>query len=445
MTWYKETVFYHIYPLGLLKAPKINDHILSHRLLELTKWLDHISELGIDALYIGPLFESVSHGYDTIDYKLVDMRLGTNDDFKALVDYAHAKGIKVVVDGVFNHTSKQFYAFKDILSKKWDSPYRDYYHIDFSKGAPSGEPFDFKTWSGYYELAKLNLDNPKVQDMLLDVVDFWISEFKIDGIRLDCADCLSFDFIKKLKSFTAQKKDDFWLMGELIHGDYSRFIKPELLDSSTNYELHKGLFSAHNDHNYFEIAHTVKRQFDPMWGLYKGFYLYNFVDNHDVDRLVSKLQNRANVKNVYAIMFTLIGIPSIYYGSEWNIEGKRDAYSDDVLRPCIKLEDMRDNDVTKLIKKLVKIKKEHPSLSYGSYKDAYLTNRQYAYIRSFENDHILVIANNDEDTQYFDIAIDGLRACTSLLNEDRYKIDGNVLHLHLAANDSDIIALDIAA
>lgn len=182
-----------------------------------------------------------------------------------------------------------------------------------------------------------------------------------------------------------------------------------------------------------------------MWGLYKGFYLYNFVDNHDVDRLVSKLQNRANVKNVYAIMFTLIGIPSIYYGSEWNIEGKRDAYSDDVLRPCIKLEDMRDNDVTKLIRKLVRIKKEHPSLSYGSYKDAYLTNRQYAYIRSFENDHILVIANNDEDTQYFDIAIDGLRACTSILNEDRYKINGNVLHLHLAANDSDIIALDIAA
>ena len=139
----------------------------------------------------------------------------------------------------------------------------------------------------------LNLWEPKVREYLLDVIGFWIDEFDIDGIRLDCADCLEFSFMEDMRRFTNDKKKDFWLMGEVIHGDNSRYVKPEMLDSVTNYELHKGLYSGHNDHNYFEIAHTIRREFDANGGIYKGMKLYSFVDNHDVDRIASKLNVRA--------------------------------------------------------------------------------------------------------------------------------------------------------
>ncbi len=440
MTWYQEAVFYHIYPLGLLGAPKVNDFIINDQMPTLKKWIDHISSLGFDALYIGPLFSSKTHGYDTIDYKKIDERLGTNDGFKEFVAYCHDHHVKVVVDGVFNHTSRDFYAFKDIIEHKWESQYTDYYQVDFSRSSPLGDPFDYATWSGYHELPKLNTDNTKVQDMLLDAVNYWIDYFDIDGIRLDCADCLSFDFIKRLKAFTKMKKADFWLMGELIHGDYSRWISDDMLDSSTNYELHKSLFSGHNDHNYFEIAHTIRRQFDPMWGLYKGFYLYNFVDNHDVDRLISKLVNKANVKNVYVLLFTLLGIPSVYYGSEHNIEGQRTPYNDDALRPYIDLDAMKANEITDLIAKLAHLKKDHHSLSYGEYKEVYLTNRQYAYTRTLDDEMILVVTNNDEDDAYFDIKIDGIKKAHSLLDDKDYAVD-DCIHIKLKNNDSDIIIL----
>ena len=279
--WYEEAEFYHIYPIGLTGAPRKNESEETvHRFSTLEQWLPHIADLGCTAIYIGPLFESTTHGYDTKDYKQVDRRLGDNADFAAYVKKAHELGIKVVVDGVFNHTGREFFAFRDIQEKREQSPYCGWYKgIWFGGNTCYNDGFSYEAWRNCFELVNLNLQNQQVRDYLLDVIDFWIDEFDIDGIRLDCADCLDFGFMEQMRARTSAKKQDFWLMGEVIHGDYARYIGDgqHLLHSVTNYELHKGLYSGHNDHNYFEIAHTIRREFDENGGIYKGKKLYSFV------------------------------------------------------------------------------------------------------------------------------------------------------------------------
>ncbi len=402
--WYEEAVFYHIYPIGMTGAPKENrQEEVSHRFPEMERWLDHIEEIGCTVVYIGPLFESTTHGYDTRDYKMVDRRLGDNQDFAAFVKKAHEKNIKIVVDGVFNHTGREFFAFQDIQKNREGSPYRDWYKgVNFGWNSPYNDGFSYEAWRNCYELANLNLQNPQVRDYLLDVIDFWIDTFDIDGIRLDCADCLDFYFMEEMRRRTQSRKADFWLMGEVIHGDYSRYIQDgqKMLHSVTNYELHKGLYSGHNDHNYFEIAHTIRREFDENGGIYRGMKLYSFVDNHDVDRIFTKLKVKEHIYPVYTLLYTLPGIPSLYYGSEWGIEGRKEGANDDPLRPRVDekmLEEVKDSPVLEWVKKLGQLHKKFSScLAEGRYRELLLTNRQYAFARFTEKDGLLTAVNNDE-------------------------------------------------
>ena len=318
MAWYDEAVFYHIYPLGLTGAPKQNSYEKPvHRLNTLRPWISHIHDLGCNALYIGPLFESVGHGYETTDYKKLDSRLGTNEDLSAFVKECHSQGIRVILDGVFNHTGRDFFAFKDIRENREHSRYRDWYcNVNFYGNNEYNDGFSYENWGGYNLLVKLNQRNPEVKDYICDVIRFWVSEFDIDGIRLDAADVLDFDFMKALRHTANEVKPDFWLMGEVIHGDYTRWVNEGTLHSVTNYHLHKALYSGHNDHNYFEIAHTVKRLYEMGGNRPDGLKLYNFVDNHDVERIYTKLNNKAHFTPVHVLLYTLPGIPSIYYGSE---------------------------------------------------------------------------------------------------------------------------------
>ena len=402
--WYEEAVFYHIYPIAMTGAPSDNrQEKLVHTFEILNDWIPHVAELGCTAIYIGPLFESTTHGYDTRDYKKVDRRLGDNEDFAEFVKKAHDLDIKVVVDGVFNHTGREFFAFQDIQKNRENSPYCSWYKgINFGWNNPYNDGFGYEAWRNCFELVNLNLQNPQVREYLLDVIDFWIDTFDIDGIRLDCADCLDFYFMEEMRRRTAEKKKDFWLMGEVIHGDYSRYIQDgqKMLHSVTNYELHKGLYSGHNDHNYFEIAHTIRREFDENGGIYKGMKLYSFVDNHDVDRIMSKLKQKEHIYPVYTLLYTLPGIPSLYYGSEWGIEGRKEGSSDDPLRPALSLEDLekeKDSSIMEWVKKLGKIHKEYSQcLAYGRYRELLLTNRQYAFARFTEDQGLITAVNNDE-------------------------------------------------
>ncbi|MBO4292100.1 MAG: alpha-amylase [Lachnospiraceae bacterium] len=411
MAWYDEAVFYHIYPLGLTGAPKQNDYGEPvSRLRAVFPWIAHIKEIGCNAVYIGPLFESVGHGYETTDYKKLDSRLGTNRDLADFVKKCHEEGIHVILDGVFNHTGRDFFAFRDILKNREQSCYRDWYqNVNFYGDNEYHDGFSYDNWGGYNLMAKLNLRNPAVKEYLQDVIRFWVSEFDIDGLRLDAADVLDFEFMRTLRQTANQVKADFWLMGEVIHGDYSRWVNDGTLHSVTNYQLHKALYSGHNDHNYFEIAHTVKRLYEMGQGNPNGFRLYNFTDNHDVERIFTKLMNKAHYMPVHILLYTLPGIPSVYYGSEFGIEGKKVRGTDDPLRPALNLDDFGDavheNGCTRLIAALGKVRGETPALSYGDYKECCLTNRQYAFSRTYQNVTAVIAVNNDEQGSWMSIPV----------------------------------------
>ena len=366
MAWYDNAVFYHIYPLGLCGCAHENDgQAVPGAFNKLNAWAEHAADIGCTAIYIGPLFESGSHGYDTIDYRLVDRRLGTNAEFKDFVARCHARGQKVIVDGVFNH-------------------------VEYNDG------FSYGNWGGFNLLVKLNQRNPEVQNYHYDTIRFWVDEFDIDGIRLDAADVLDFDFMRGLRRLANEVKPEFWLMGEVIHGDYSRWANPEMLHSVTNYELHKGLWSGHNDHNYFEIAHTMRR----LQGLCHDTRLYLFSDNHDVERLPNKLRNREHIRHIAILVYTLWGIPSIYYGSEFGIEGKKEWGSDWPLRPCLELSDFKDaettNPVTSVYAALGRLKAELPELTDGEVKELQLTTQCYAFARVLDGKACVVVLNNGD-------------------------------------------------
>lgn len=377
----------------------------------------------------------------------MDKRLGDNEDFKKFVDLCHESGIKVVVDGVFNHTGREFFAFKDIQENRENSKYR-YWHKDINFGGNTcyNDGFSYAAWRGHYELVNLNLYDDDVKEYLFDVIKFWIDEFDIDGIRLDCADCLEFEFMKEMRRRTALWKEDFWLMGEVIHGDYARWANDEVLHSVTNYELHKGLYSGHNDHNYFEIAHTIRRQFDANGGIYKGRKLYTFVDNHDEDRIASKLNNKEHLKPVYTLLFGILGIPSIYYGSEWGIEGRRTNHSDDELRPKITpkeaAQQAEESELYSFVKLLAKIKRENEALSYGEYKELLLTNRQYAFGRLLNKNNIVIAVNNDENPAQMYVPLPcEAETAKDLITGEEIKIEDSKLEIHIPACTGMIIKL----
>lgn len=439
MAWYDEAVFYHIYPLGLAGAPKQNDYGEPvHRLNTLLPWVDHIKEIGGSALYIGPLFESVGHGYETTDYKKLDSRLGTNEDLTAFVAYCHEQGIKVIFDGVFNHTGRDFFAFKDIQANRENSQYKDWYcNVNFWGNNEYNDGFSYDNWGGYNLLVKLNQKNPAVVDYICDVIRFWVSEFDVDGIRLDAADVLDFDFMKALRRTANEVKPDFWLMGEVIHGDYSRWVNGETLHSVTNYTLHKALYSGHNDHNYFEIAHTVRRL--QNMGTLK---LYNFVDNHDVERIYTKLTNKAHFAPVHVLLYTLPGVPSIYYGSEFGIEGRKEYGSDDSLRPALNIEDYKDsvktNPCTALIAALGKVRQAVPALSYGSYDELMLTNRQFAYARDLDGTRVIVSVNNDDAPAGMHLAAGNCTAYIGALSGEKVSVQDGHINITQPANSGEI-------
>ncbi len=401
--WAEESVFYQIYPLGFTGAPFENDGILVSRINKVKEWIPHMERLGINAVYFSPVFESDSHGYNTRDYRMLDVRLGSNEDFKQVCQSLHEHGIKVVLDGVFNHVGRGFGPFLDVLKNRESSPYKDwFYRIAFDGDSPYHDGLWYEGWEGNYDLVKLNLRNNEVKEYLLESVGYWIDEFDIDGLRLDVAYSLDEDFVRELRSYCDIKKADFFLVGEMLHGDYNRLVNDRMLHSATNYECYKGLFSSFNSGNMFEIVHSLLRQFGPEnWTLYKGKHLLSFVDNHDVTRIASILEDPRHLPLVYAMMFGMPGIPCIYYGSEWGQTGEKNQ-GDQSLRPFMDKPDW--NTLTDFITRLIRAKRNSQALNYGDFRSVLLTNRQCIFERRFNGERVLVAINADsnEFTAHFD-------------------------------------------
>lgn len=395
-----ELMIYQIFPLRAFCDGEVSEGIL-----EVKKWIPHMKKLGTNAVYFSPVFSSTSHGYDTKDFRMIDERLGTNEDFKEACVALKEEGICVILDGVFNHVGREFWAFKDVLEKKWDSPYKDWFYINFDGNDSYNDGFWYEGWEGHYELVKLNLDNGEVRRHLLDAVGMWIDEFGIDGLRLDVAYMLNRNFMKCLVDFARGKNPEFLMIGEMLHGDYTQLVNPEMLDSVTNYECYKGLYSSFNTHNMHEIGYSLNRQFGPEeWTLYKGLPLYNFVDNHDVERIATQLEDSEHLPLIYAMEFAMPGIPGIYYGSEWGMEGKKEQGSDDSLRPRIHPEDLKETELTEYISRLAQIRKNSPALKYGDYLQLAIMPDVLVFQRKTADDRIIFAMNCSENefTAHFD-------------------------------------------
>ena len=400
--WAYESVFYQIYPLGFCGAPFENDGVEENRIKKVIDWIPHIKELGCNAIYFSPVFDSDTHGYNTRDYRKIDCRLGSNDDFKNVCQVLHENEIKVVLDGVFNHVGRGFWAFQDVLNNRENSRYKDWFHIDFGGNSSYNDVLWYEGWEGHYDLVKLNLRNPEVVNHIFECIKDWVDEFDLDGLRLDVAYCLDFDFLKNLHNYCKSLKEDFFLLGELLHGDYARWVNGEMLDSATNYECYKGLHSSFNSMNMFEICHSLKNQFGPEdWCRYRGMHLLAFVDNHDVSRIASVLNNEKHLPLIYALMFGMPGIPCVYYGSEWGTKADK-SQGDPALR--VSFENPEWNDLTDWISKLANAHKNSKALSYGSISVPVLTNKQCIVERECDGERVFVAINADDQpfTAHFD-------------------------------------------
>lgn len=400
--WAYESVFYQIYPLGFCGAPFDNDGNQESRILKVIDWIPHIKKLGANAIYFSPVFESDTHGYNTRDYTKIDCRLGTNEDFKKVCDELHKAGIKVVIDGVFNHVGRGFWAFQDVLRNREGSPYRDWFHISFEGNSNYNDGLWYEGWEGNFDLVKLNLRNEDVIQHIFSAVKGWIEEFDIDGLRLDVAYCLDHDFLRRLRQHTDGLKNDFYLVGETLHGDYNQWMNDSMCHSVTNYECYKGLYSSFNSMNMFEICHSLARQFGPeQWTLYKGKHLLSFVDNHDVTRVASILSNDKHLPLIYALSFGMPGIPCVYYGSEWGAKANK-SEGDPALRPCFDKPEF--NELSEFIAKLAAAKKGSKALNYGNFRNVVLTNHQCIFERACDGERVLVAINASDQpyTAHFD-------------------------------------------
>ena len=401
--WAYESVFYQIYPLGFCGAPFENDGKLEHRILKVIDWIPHIKKMGMNAIYFSPVFESDTHGYNTRDYTKIDCRLGTNEDFAKVCKALHKEGIKVVLDGVFNHVGRGFWAFQDVLKNRESSPYVGWFNrIAFDGNSNYNDGLWYEGWEGNYDLVKLNLHNEDVIQHIFHAVEGWINEFDIDGIRLDVAYCLDYGFLNRLRGFCDSKKEDFFLLGEVLHGEYGRMLREMNIHSVTNYQCYKGIHSAFNSANMFEIVHSLLRLFENQpWAVARGAHLLSFADNHDVSRIASIIQDPNCLPLVYAMVFGMPGIPCVYYGSEWGEKADK-SQGDQALRACF--DKPQWNELTDFIAKLTKAKEGSEALNYGGMRSVVLTNKQCIFERKSDNERVLVAINMDSNdyTAHFD-------------------------------------------
>jgi len=409
--WAKRAIIYHIYPLGFFGAPKYSkdeDHE-TNRLAGIRDYYEYFKELGINVIQFGPVFESVSHGYDTIDFMKIDHRLGTNDLFKEIVNELHNLGIKVLLDGVFNHVSREFDSFKDIQIYKEKSWRKHWHYIDFSRNNPYNDGFDYKNWEGHYELVKLNLNERDVREYIYNVARYWLKDIGIDGWRLDVAYQISSYFWSEFRKVCKEAKADCFLIGEMIHGPYNKWIGPDLLDAGTGYQVYKSIWSAFNSNNMHELKAVLERSFHQEWGLFKDIVLMNFLGNHDTTRIRSILKDERFIYPVFTFLFTANGIPKIYYGDEIGMRGVKGEHNDDDLRKSMpKTKDFwPDNGISIFnhVKNLIQIRKNNHGLIYGDITPIYADPNYLAYIRRSSKQTLLVVISNKFESEYKSIPL----------------------------------------
>lgn len=399
--WWKQSIFYHIYPLGFCNCPEINpitiiNHSISqiqpvNRLAKIRKYYPHFKKLNINAIYFGPIFESCTHGYDTIDYCQIDRRLGTNQLFKEIVQELHQQGIKVIVDAVFNHTSRLFPAFIDIKNNQTHSPFLKWYkNIDFSTDTIWKDGFGYHFYQDCVELPSLNTNNPNVQNYIFKTIHFWFQEFKIDGLRLDVAYLLKPDFLEKIRLLATDLNPNSVIIGEIMTPSEISLIGKNLLHTGTNFPLFQHLHQSFTQQDFWQLKQILGQQ--------NNLYLFNFLNNHDTDRIFSLLEEYPNLQSAFVILFTIPGQPCIYYGDEIPLEGLKKTKQDRQVRkkmPNIKQLTAKQKNHLRFIQKITAIRSANPFLTTGQTKTILCTHKTIAYITYNKNQYLLIIINTN--------------------------------------------------
>jgi glycosidase len=323
--WIQHAIWWQVYPLGFAGAERAalpdGANPIS-RLRRLEAWIPHLLELGCNGLALGPVFESSTHGYDTVDHFRVDRRLGTDEDLQHLIDLCHDSGVRVLLDGVFNHVGRDFPRFRDVLEHGPQHPSAAWFHVEHD---------GYRTFEGHGGLVTLNHGNPEVVDHVARVMTTWCDR-GVDAWRLDAAYAVPPEFWRDVLPRVRDRHPDLWVVGEVIHGDYTSFVERSGVDSVTQYELWKAVWSSLNDRNLFELAHALKRHGE----FARVFLPQTFVGNHDVTRLASRLTDPRHVALAIALLCTLPGVPTVYYGDEWALRGVKEEREggDDAVRPA---------------------------------------------------------------------------------------------------------------
>jgi glycosidase len=388
MRWPDHAIWWHVYPLGFVGAerearPEGASRV--HRLARLTGWLDHLVGLGCNGLALGPVFASETHGYDTVDHYRIDPRLGDEDDLRRLIDEASQKGIRILLDGVFNHVGHGFEPLADLMAHGYDSPYRTWFHPDL------------RTFEGHDRLVTLNHAEPEVAAYVTDVMTHWL-ERGVDGWRLDAAYAVPSPFWRTVTDRVRARFPDAWFVGEVIHGDYPRLVEHTGFDSVTQYELWKAIWSSLNDRNFFELAHALDRHNTKL----DTFAPQTFLGNHDVTRIASRLERKEHRQHALVVLLTIGGVPSIYAGDEFGFEGIKEERvgGDDAIRPAFP---ERPDETPgyasphhRLYQDLIGLRRRHPWLVRAHTTVATLTNTALSYTVGHGAERLAVVLNLDD-------------------------------------------------
>jgi len=362
MTWAENAIWWSVYPLGACGAPIWTPDTpgIHHRLSTLESWLDHIIELGCNGLALGPIWASTTHGYDIEDHSRIDPRLGDDEDFDALISSCRDRGIRVLLDGVFNHVSSGHEWVRRTLLNGWADP-----AARMLKADPA-DPQGLARFEGHSCLVELDHSHPEVADYTAQIMNHWLDR-GADGWRLDAAYRVPHPFWAEVLPRVRNTHPDSWFMAEILHGDYGAIADETGVDSITQYELWKAIWSSLKDDNPHELMWALQRNEGT-----RGHEIpWTFISNHDVTRITTQVGHHLGLMAL-GILMTVPGAPAIYYGDEWGWTGLKEErdHGDDALRPA--LPDFpptftnQEAETQRLTQLAIRLRRTHPWLVTGS-------------------------------------------------------------------------------
>ncbi|WP_298459840.1 alpha-amylase family protein [uncultured Cellulomonas sp.] len=399
--WVQHAMWWHVYPLGFVGAePEALDAGAppGHRFEHLTAWLDYVVDLGLSGIALGPVFASHTHGYDTVDHLRIDPRLGTEQDFDDFLAAAHARGLRVTVDGVFNHVGRGFEAFAETLRHGPGAPRESWFRLTWPEGAGPGTEPGYADFEGHHALVALNHDEPAVAAHVAEVMNHWLDR-GVDGWRLDAAYAVPTSFWRRVLPAVRARHPEAYVFGEVLHGDLGAVVTEAGFDAVTQYELWKAIWSSLNDGNFFELAWALTRHDTFL----DTFVPLTFVGNHDVTRLASRITDRRHLLHAVALLFGLGGTPTVYAGDEQGMTGVKEdrAGGDDAVRPTFPPTPGElapgGASVLDAHRALIALRRRHPWLHTARSESVLCTNRTLV-LRQHAGDDALLLALSLEDS-----------------------------------------------